>query len=529
MCSTSGHVIHLMPGDHKFCTPEIPIVVVWNGLNHYAPTYTSSTDSTLKWKMSIIAKHINEATSLFGEIEGDLDDSEDLELCEQFYILRDTAVQSKKLLAKSHISTLVIPPSHIGPDPRDIITSLTRSTTLQEHPIPAFKGQQSLTLESVVDIAKAANYLVPLVPSFPETQQTESEPPSSANAPTQTVQAHPKPISFRSSNILPPPPKTIESGEFNIPVGSFLETKRLWGGKPLKPSPHKDAPKLKLEITPELKSGIAPTTKSGIARGSETGNCTNPQVIVNIPLANLPPQAPVSSSAPVTSAPVTSAPVTSAPVTSAPVSSVQSALNLLSASLAHSALGKGVSGRGRGKGKGPLLLKCTFKSCTYSTFNKGDFRIYMEKHAGVRYRCGICPKDFGSNKAKETHIRTAHLGQHRANCPELGCNFSHNDHGVTRVHLYVEHGIGEEPKCKHPDCKGRDMFSNFRVYERHKKFFHIAKDEKCPHCVRKFKGPEKLQAHIQVSHKQKVTVQCDQCGRFFASSKSLTAHKESQH
>ena len=152
--------------------------------------------------------------------------------------------------------------------------------------------------------------------------------------------------------------------------------------------------------------------------------------------------------------------MTSAPVTSAPVSSVQFALNLLSASLAHSALGKGVSGRGRGKGKGPLLLKCTFKSCTYSTFNKGDFRIHMDKHPGVRYRCGICPKDFGSNKAKETHIRTAHLGQHRANCPELGCNFSHNDHGVTRVHLYVEHGIGEEPKCKHPDYKGRDMFSN---------------------------------------------------------------------
>ena len=304
MCSTSGHIIHLMPGDHKFCTPEIPIVVVWNGLNHYTPTYPSSTDSTLKSKMSII----NMATiSLFSEIEGDLDDSEDLELCEQFHILRDTAVQSKKLLAKSHISTLVIPPSHIGPDPWDIITSLTRSTTLQEHPIPAFKDQQSLTLESVVDVAKAANYLVRLVPSLPEPQITESEPPSSANAPTQTVQAHPKPISSsRSSNILPPPPKTFESGEFNIPVDSFLETKRLLGGKPLKPL-HKNAPKPKWGVAPKLKSGIAPTMKSEIACGLETGNCTNPQVIVNIPLANLPLQAPVSSSAPVTSAPVTSA------------------------------------------------------------------------------------------------------------------------------------------------------------------------------------------------------------------------------
>ena len=175
----------------------------------------------------------------------------------------------------------------------------------------------------MVDVAKAANYLVPLVPSFPEPQNTESEPPSSTNAPTQTVQAHPKPISSsRSSNILPPPPKTVESGKFNIPVGSFLETKRLLGGKPLKPSPHKDDLKPKSGIAPEPRSGIAPKLKSGIACSLETENYTNPQIIVNIPLANLPPQAPVSSSAPVTSAPVTSAPVTSAPVTSAPVFSV---------------------------------------------------------------------------------------------------------------------------------------------------------------------------------------------------------------
>ena len=231
MCSTSGHIIHLMPGDHKFCTPEIPIVVVWNGLNHYIPTYTSQYDSTLKWKMSIISKHLTEAISLFGEIEGDLDDSEDLELCEQFHALRDKAVQSKKLLAKSHISTVVIPPSHIGPDPRDIITSLTRSTTLQQHPTPAFKGQQSVTLESIVDVEKGANYLLPLIPSV-------TEPPLSTSAPTQTVHAHPKPISStRSGLIISPPPKNVESGEFSIPVGSFLETKRLMGGKPLQAAP----------------------------------------------------------------------------------------------------------------------------------------------------------------------------------------------------------------------------------------------------------------------------------------------------
>ena len=113
--------------------------------------------------MSIISKHLAEAITLFGEIEGDLDD--DLELCEQFHALRDTAVQSQKLLSKTHISSLVIPPSHTGPDIRDLRTSLTRSTTLQKHPTPAFKGQMSVILENVVDIAAGSNYLTPFLPT----------------------------------------------------------------------------------------------------------------------------------------------------------------------------------------------------------------------------------------------------------------------------------------------------------------------------------------------------------------------------
>ena len=359
-----------------------------------------------------------------------------------------------------------------------------------------------------------------------------TQPPLSTSAPTQTVQAHPKPISSsRSGLIIPPPPKNVESGECSIPVGSFLETKRLMGGKPLQAAPpqqpvqsssaSKDKPGASSKPSQIPKPIPKPKEKPRIAPVSIdlTENRTNPEIIVSIPLVGLPqhpPQAPVSSSAPVTS---------SVPLSS----SAQAALHQLSFSAAHSALGKGVSARGRSKGKGPLLLKCTFQGCPYSTFNRGDFTIHMDKHAGVRFKCGTCPKDFGSKKARDSHLRTAHLGQHRAPCPEVGCNFSHNDHGVTRVHLYVEHGIGEEPKCRHPDCKGRDMFSNFRVYERHKKSFHIAKDQQCPHCVRKFKGPEKLQAHIKISHSKEVTVQCDQCGKLFASAKSLNAHKESQH
>ena len=125
--------------------------------------------------------------------------------------------------------------------------------------------------------------------------------------------------------------------------------------------------------------------------------------------------------------------------------------------------------------KGGLqLIKCIQPSCTYASYNKGDFKIHMDKHLGIRYKCTLCAK------ARRTHFRTVHLGQAISICSFPNCNFTHNDHGVTRVHQYIEHGLGEAPKCQHPDCKDRDMFTNWRVFERHREFYHREKDTQCP-------------------------------------------------
>ena len=48
MISTSGHTIHLMPGDHTCDTPEIPFAAIWNRVNHYSPTYPTSPKNVLK-------------------------------------------------------------------------------------------------------------------------------------------------------------------------------------------------------------------------------------------------------------------------------------------------------------------------------------------------------------------------------------------------------------------------------------------------------------------------------------------------
>ena len=181
-------------------------------------------------------------------------------------------------------------------------------------------------------------------------------------------------------------------------------------------------------------------------------------------------------------------------------------------------------------GTGKLqLIRCL--ECKYSTFNKGDFNLHMDKHRGIRYVCPEegCKKDFGSPKARDQHFRTFHLKHPRSECPFPECDFSHNDHGVTKVHMYTNHGVGVEPKCRHPDCKDRDLFTNFRVFERHMKTYHQPKDALCPHCKKMYKGVVHLKVHIETAHKDKTSAQCDQCGKFYASYKSLKAHKEEQH
>ena len=225
MVTTSGHTIHLMPGDHTYDTPTIPIVVVWNGVNHYSPTYPITSNSVLQWKLSVIGRHLQEAISIFGEIESDIDDQNDFDLCEQFHMLRDTAVRSKHLLGASAIGIgqVAIPKPHLGPDPRDIQTSITRSTVLKEHPAQMVKGGMSRTLESVIDVAQATNPAIPLTP-------------------TSVTQTHSGPIpSTYERNLFPPPPKALKTGlaskekEFTLPIGQYMEVKRKMGGSDLPP------------------------------------------------------------------------------------------------------------------------------------------------------------------------------------------------------------------------------------------------------------------------------------------------------
>ena len=103
------------------------------------------------------------ATDLFGDIESDLDKSQDNELIEQFHSLRDQTVQANHLLAVRGLEHPKLPTSTAGPHPNDVSSHLTRKTPLPVHPEPliAHALQHPLDLDSTLRRQHPTPYMQP--------------------------------------------------------------------------------------------------------------------------------------------------------------------------------------------------------------------------------------------------------------------------------------------------------------------------------------------------------------------------------
>ena len=166
LSTSSGHIIHLMPGDNHYDPSSFCIVLAWNGLNHYVPTYIMKHSSILQHRCSVISKLLSTATDIFSDIESELDESKDEELIDQFHNLRDQTVQANHLLALKGLEKPKLPSSIGGPHPNDVKSHLTRKTPLPAHPEPLISHalQHPLDPDSALRRAHPTPYMQPPPP-----------------------------------------------------------------------------------------------------------------------------------------------------------------------------------------------------------------------------------------------------------------------------------------------------------------------------------------------------------------------------
>ena len=163
LSTSSGHIIHLMPGDNHYDPSSFCVVLAWNGLNHYTPTHLMKHSSILQHRCSVINRLLSTATELFSDIESDLDETKDEDLIDHFHNLRDQTIQGTHLLTLKGLEHPTLPKSVGGPDPNDVKSHLTRKTPLPVHPEPLISHalQHPLDPDSTVSHQHPTPYIQP--------------------------------------------------------------------------------------------------------------------------------------------------------------------------------------------------------------------------------------------------------------------------------------------------------------------------------------------------------------------------------
>ena len=685
LSTSSGHIIHLMPGDHTYDPVNFNIVVVWNGLNHYIPSYLVHHSSILQYKCSLISQLLRNATEIFSDIESDLDESQDEMLIDKFHSLRDTTVQAQHLLDLKGAESTHFPSSTAGPDPRDSCKHLTRKTPLpvkpkpllryalphafdpdttlkREHPtpiVPLPPAADSIKTEDfeldpeeydddTVRCIKVPGQIAPgrLLPSKMEIwcsipyplDPCKGHPPAHKDSPgaknyrkglvpplsqaefveaaknypncgrimqtskdKQDLPKQGKPvlsgpkqstsrITQTSKEGLPSEPVDVDrvedsgritqivipddeaTGESSIISETVIDITLDDNGEEVIMEKTKDEEQkeknlkaLKRKLIPSRKSPRVKLPKLDMQAGVKTGldkkqktlveslakgivSTIKPQQSQGLPTDRSKggqPSSSLSSSQPsvrqksilqmyaraalrIPQQTKKHVPVSQGAQQTQKSQQYKQSLLPGSQRITHTqsqpVMPRWIAQADPEKG---TILSCTF--CTYTTLRKESLNDHLKMHTGEKIQCTKCSKSYFSKKSFRNHYKIVHLQKDRCFCTEAGCTWSGKDYGNRRVHLYEEHGIGEAPICEHPDCKDRGHFSNFRTLERHRETFHKGKDLQCPHCDRKYKDLENLRNHIDVHHKGKSAYQCEICGQFYTSPKTLAAHKKECH
>lgn len=136
------------------------------------------------------------------------------------------------------------------------------------------------------------------------------------------------------------------------------------------------------------------------------------------------------------------------------------------------------------------------------------------------YACDQCPGRFCQPRALRAHMEKVHLANEPIVCPEAECGVT-----VLRKELH-RHRIDVHPTAAKPHmceiCGAR--FATLHVVQQHHAYSHSEERPfACPHCPKTFKGRYEMVSHSRM-HLGK-PFQCQECGSDFSKFSQLEKHK----
>ena len=171
------------------------------------------------------------------------------------------------------------------------------------------------------------------------------------------------------------------------------------------------------------------------------------------------------------------------------------------------------------EGKGSLFV-CSL--CESSFPRKGDLKRHLEHvHEGKKpHKCSLCESAFSQKSTLKIHINTVHEKIKQFSCPVELCDYTSGNKGNFKLHVEKHGGIAQY-SC--PLCD-KDFFTQL-LQKRHIESVHEKKKPfKCSICEYSSSSKFNLKKHTESVHEGKQPHKCSLCDKSFSEKGNLKKH-----